>query len=90
MYAWRSVYWSEQVSYRTRILLMMDWIVRCVLYLSTVLGLCSPTLDSVSSQVDCAEGTCQNSNVDDTFDLQWNLFSSVLVRTFLLVNLRVV
>ncbi|EKM55109.1 uncharacterized protein PHACADRAFT_183946 [Phanerochaete carnosa HHB-10118-sp] len=28
MYAWRSVYWSEQVSYRTRALLMIDWIVR--------------------------------------------------------------
>ena len=30
MYAWRSVYWSEQVSSRTRALLMIDWIVRCV------------------------------------------------------------
>lgn len=30
MYAWRSVYWSEQVSMRTRALLMIDWIVRCV------------------------------------------------------------
>ncbi|KAI8982839.1 nucleotide-binding domain-containing protein [Trametes punicea] len=28
MYAWRSVYWSEQVSMRTRALLMIDWIVR--------------------------------------------------------------
>ncbi|KXN91513.1 External alternative NAD(P)H-ubiquinone oxidoreductase B1, mitochondrial, partial [Leucoagaricus sp. SymC.cos] len=28
MYAWRSVYWSEQVSARTRALLMIDWIVR--------------------------------------------------------------
>ncbi|KAI0072265.1 nucleotide-binding domain-containing protein [Panus rudis PR-1116 ss-1] len=28
MYAWRSVYWSEQVSSRTRALLMIDWIVR--------------------------------------------------------------
>jgi len=28
MYAWRSVYWSEQVSARTRALLMMDWISR--------------------------------------------------------------
>ena len=28
MYAWRSVYWSEQVSLRTRTLLMMDWVVR--------------------------------------------------------------
>jgi len=28
MYAWRSVYWSEQVSARTRALLMADWIVR--------------------------------------------------------------
>ena len=24
-YLWRSVYWSKQVSMRTRILLMMDW-----------------------------------------------------------------
>jgi len=31
MYAWRSVYWSEQVSARTRALLMIDWIVRWVL-----------------------------------------------------------
>ena len=31
MYAWRSVYWSEQVSMRTRALLMIDWVVRCVL-----------------------------------------------------------
>lgn len=31
MYAWRSVYWSEQVSTRTRALLMIDWIIRCVL-----------------------------------------------------------
>jgi len=30
MYAWRSIYWSEQVSARTRALLMSDWIVRCV------------------------------------------------------------
>lgn len=30
MYAWRSVYWSEQVSSRTRALLMIDWIVRQV------------------------------------------------------------
>lgn len=29
MYAWRSVYWSEQVSARTRALLMIDWIIRC-------------------------------------------------------------
>ncbi|KAF8511120.1 nucleotide-binding domain-containing protein [Hysterangium stoloniferum] len=28
MYAWRSVYWSEQVSTRTRALLMFDWIIR--------------------------------------------------------------
>lgn len=28
MYAWRSVYWSEQVSTRTRALLMIDWIIR--------------------------------------------------------------
>ena len=28
MYAWRSVYWSEQVSNRTRALLMFDWIIR--------------------------------------------------------------
>ncbi|KAL4077285.1 pyridine nucleotide-disulfide oxidoreductase-domain-containing protein [Scleroderma yunnanense] len=30
MYAWRSVYWSEQVSTRTRALLMIDWINRGV------------------------------------------------------------
>lgn len=28
MYAWRSVYWNEQVSTRTRALLMIDWIIR--------------------------------------------------------------
>ncbi|THH06499.1 hypothetical protein EW145_g4046 [Phellinidium pouzarii] len=28
MYAWRSVYWSEQVSHRTRALLMFDWVIR--------------------------------------------------------------
>ncbi|KAF5373596.1 hypothetical protein D9758_000773 [Tetrapyrgos nigripes] len=28
MYAWRSVYWSESVSMRTRALLMIDWVVR--------------------------------------------------------------
>ncbi|KAL4246040.1 NADH dehydrogenase family protein [Abortiporus biennis] len=28
MYAWRSIYWSEQVSSRTRALLMIDWVVR--------------------------------------------------------------
>ncbi|KAF9526941.1 hypothetical protein CPB83DRAFT_769273 [Crepidotus variabilis] len=28
MYAWRSIYWNEQVSLRTRALLMIDWIVR--------------------------------------------------------------
>ncbi|KAH9811047.1 hypothetical protein DFH28DRAFT_1033239 [Melampsora americana] len=27
-YLWRSIYWSEQVSMRTRVLLMMDWIKR--------------------------------------------------------------
>lgn len=30
MYAWRSIYWNEQVSARTRALLMIDWIIRCV------------------------------------------------------------
>ena len=41
MYAWRSVYWSEQVSMRTRALLMIDWVVRCVLFLFCAgLGLC--------------------------------------------------
>ncbi|TFK54717.1 mitochondrial NADH dehydrogenase [Heliocybe sulcata] len=30
MYAWRSVYWSEQVSMRTRALLMIDWVIRGV------------------------------------------------------------
>jgi NADH dehydrogenase FAD-containing subunit len=30
MYAWRSIYWSEQVSARTRAMLMIDWIMRCV------------------------------------------------------------
>ena len=36
MYAWRSIYWSEQVSARTRFLLMIDWIIRygrCIHYL---------------------------------------------------------
>jgi len=28
MYAWRSIYWNENVSARTRALLMIDWIVR--------------------------------------------------------------
>ncbi|KAG6844137.1 hypothetical protein H0H87_009524 [Tephrocybe sp. NHM501043] len=28
MYAWRSIYWNEQVSVRTRGLLMIDWIIR--------------------------------------------------------------
>lgn len=28
MYAWRSIYWNEQVSSRTRALLMIDWIIR--------------------------------------------------------------
>lgn len=28
MYLWRSIYWSEQVSWRTRALLMMDWTIR--------------------------------------------------------------
>ncbi|CAK5265079.1 unnamed protein product [Mycena citricolor] len=28
MYAWRSVYWNEQVSLRTRALLMIDWVIR--------------------------------------------------------------
>jgi len=30
MYAWRSIYWNEQVSMRTRALLMIDWVVRGV------------------------------------------------------------
>ena len=38
MYAWRSVYWSEQVSMRTRALLMIDWIVRCVALLLHAAG----------------------------------------------------
>lgn len=33
MYAWRSIYWNEQVSVRTRALLMIDWIIRCVVLL---------------------------------------------------------
>lgn len=28
MYAWRSIYWNEQVGTRTRALLMFDWIIR--------------------------------------------------------------
>jgi len=28
MYAWRSIYWSEQTSMRTRMLLMIDWVKR--------------------------------------------------------------
>lgn len=28
MYLWRSIYWSEGVSMRTRLLLMVDWIKR--------------------------------------------------------------
>lgn len=28
MYAWRSIYWSEQTSFRTRVLLMTNWITR--------------------------------------------------------------
>lgn len=28
MYLWRGVYWSEQVSFRTRVLLMLDWVKR--------------------------------------------------------------
>lgn len=31
MYAWRSIYWNEQVSPRTRALLMIDWIIRYVI-----------------------------------------------------------
>ena len=34
MYAWRSVYWSEQVWSRTRALLMFDWIIRFVEFTS--------------------------------------------------------
>jgi len=30
MYAWRSIYWNEQVSLRTRALLMIDWVIRGV------------------------------------------------------------
>lgn len=30
MYLWRGVYWSEQVSFRTRCLLMLDWVKRGV------------------------------------------------------------
>lgn len=29
MYAWRSIYWSEQTSFRTRALLMVDWVSSC-------------------------------------------------------------
>jgi len=36
MYAWRSVYWNEQVSSRTRALLMIDWINRCVTFFGTL------------------------------------------------------
>lgn len=28
MYLWRAVYWNEQVSARTRVLLIIDWIIR--------------------------------------------------------------
>lgn len=37
MYAWRSVYWNEQVSMRTRALLMTDWVVRCVTSPSSII-----------------------------------------------------
>lgn len=30
MYLWRSVYWSQQVSFRTRALLAFDWFRRAV------------------------------------------------------------
>lgn len=32
MYAWRSIYWNEQVSLRTRALLMIDWVIRFVFF----------------------------------------------------------
>ena len=41
MYAWRSVYWSEQVSMRTRALLMIDWVVRCVRECPAGAGVCA-------------------------------------------------
>lgn len=28
MYAWRSIYWTEQVSFRTKALVMIDWVIR--------------------------------------------------------------
>lgn len=37
MYAWRSIYWNEQVSARTRALLMIDWIIRSVIFFSLFL-----------------------------------------------------
>lgn len=42
MYAWRSVYWSEQVSMRTRFMLMLDWVKR---------GLFGRDLSKVSAEV---------------------------------------
>ncbi|KAF7322483.1 hypothetical protein HMN09_00026700 [Mycena chlorophos] len=36
MYAWRSVYWSESVSLRTRALLMIDWVIRGPIFASEI------------------------------------------------------
>jgi NADH dehydrogenase len=42
MYAWRSVYWSEQASIRSRFMLMLDWVKR---------GLFGRDLSKVSNSV---------------------------------------
>lgn len=36
MYMWRSVYWSEQVSLRTRVLLAVDWVKRAYVFSSSI------------------------------------------------------
>lgn len=58
MYAWRSVYWNEQVSMRTRALLMIDWIIRFVSCLPFILFL--RLLISLCLLVVYGDGICQS------------------------------
>jgi hypothetical protein len=73
MYAWRSIYWSEQVSMRTRALLMIDWIVRYVASL-VCLAEARAERDVVFVTAGCGAEICQGYKMDSVLGLGYTFY----------------
>jgi hypothetical protein len=79
MYAWRSVYWSEQVSARTRSLLMIDWIIRYAFFLDAIIG-CRTVLTLACSCLSGAYGAVTFQNFECSFRFRFLLSLSTMYR----------